>query len=70
MPGISSAADSSYDRTVLYPGPLNVWAPTGWMPAIRPQSDWFPIGQGVTWLSGGEGVLHAMFCTLYRTRLG
>ena len=33
MPGIGCAVDSSYDRTVLYPGPLNVRALTGWMPA-------------------------------------
>ena len=33
MPGIGCAVDSSYDRTVLYSGPLNVWALTGWMPA-------------------------------------
>ena len=33
MPGIGCAVDSSYDRTVLYSDPLNVGAPTGWMPA-------------------------------------
>ena len=31
MPGIGCAVNSSYDRTVLYSGPLNVRALAGWM---------------------------------------